>query len=168
MKTIINYLLLLLISFFPISTNAQWTSDTDINKLVTNSESGDMKALGMMSGKTYVVYWKAVAAPINYELRLQILDVDGFQLLGEEGMLVSDEIPMSTYTVIWNITIDSEDNLFIGVTGTGSGEPAYVFKLDDEGNNLWGSSGIQVGSGYSVTMLPLSNGEVIVSWFPGC
>ena len=167
MKTIINYLLLLLITFFPISTNAQWTSDTYINTLVTNSESGDMKALGMVSGKTYVVYWKAVAAPINYELRLQILDVDGFQLLGEEGMLVSDEIPMSTYTVIWNITIDSEDNLFIGVTGTGSGEPAYVFKLDDEGNNLWGSSGVQVGSGYSVTMLPLSNGEVIVSWFPG-
>ena len=65
MKTIINYLLLLLITFFPISTNAQWTSDADINTLVTNSESGDMKALGMVSGKTYVVYWKAVAAPIN-------------------------------------------------------------------------------------------------------
>ncbi|MDC0858189.1 T9SS type A sorting domain-containing protein, partial [Flavobacteriaceae bacterium] len=26
---------------------------------------------------------------------------------------------------------------------------------------------LQVGAGYSVTILPLSNGEVIVSWFPG-
>ncbi len=126
-----------------------------------------MKALGTSSGKTYVVYWKAVSAPTNYELRLQILDVEGFQLLGEEGMLVSDEIPMSTFTVIWNITTDEEDNLYIGLTGTGGGEPAYVFKLDDEGNNLWGSGGVQVGAGYSVTILPLSNGEVIVSWFPG-
>ncbi len=167
MKRLTNSLLIIVICFFSITTNAQWTSNTDINTLVTSSEGGDMKALGTSSGKTYVVYWKAVSAPTNYELRLQILDVDGFQLLGEEGMLVSDEIPMSTFTVIWNITTDEEDNLYIGLTGTGGGEPAYVFKLDDEGNNLWGSSGVQVGAGYSVTILPLSNGEVIVSWFPG-
>ncbi len=167
MTRLIKGLLIIVICFFSITTNAQWTSNTDINTLVTSSEGGDMKALGTSSGKTYVVYWKAVSAPTNYELRLQILDVDGFQLLGEEGMLVSDEIPMSTFTVIWNITTDEEDNLYIGLTGTGGGEPAYVFKLDDEGNNLWGSSGLQVGAGYSVTILPLSNGEVIVSWFPG-
>ena len=167
MKRLTNSLLIIVICFFSITTTAQWTSNTDINTLVTSSEGGDMKALGTSSGKTYVVYWKAVSAPTNYELRLQILDVDGFQLLGEEGMLVSDEIPMSTFTVIWNITTDEEDNLYIGLTGTGGGEPAYVFKLDDEGNNLWGSSGLQVGAGYSVTILPLSNGEVIVSWFPG-
>ena len=167
MTRLTKSLLIIAICFFSITTNAQWTSNIDINTLVTNSEGGDMKALGTSSGKTYVVYWKAVSAPTNFELRLQILDVDGFQLLGEEGMLVSDDIPMSTFTVIWNITTDEEDNLYIGLTGTGGGEPAYVFKLDDEGNNLWGSSGLQVGAGYSVTILPLSNGEVIVSWFPG-
>jgi len=167
MTRLTKSLLIIAICFFSITTNAQWTSNTDINTLVTSSEGGDMKALGTSSGKTYVVYWNAVSAPTNYELRLQILDVDGFQLLGEEGMLVSDDIPMSTFTVIWNITTDEEDNLYIGLTGTGGGEPAYVFKLDDEGNNLWGSGGVQVGAGYSVTILPLSNGEVIVSWFPG-
>ena len=167
MKRLTNSLLIIVICFFSITINAQWTPNSEINTLVTSSEGGDMKALGTSSGKTYVVYWKAVSAPTNYELRLQILDVEGFQLLGEEGMLVSDEIPMSTFTVIWNITTDEEDNLYIGLTGTGGGEPAYVFKLDDEGNNLWGSSGVQVGAGYSVTILPLSNGEVIVSWFPG-
>ena len=167
MTRLTKSLLIIAICFFSITINAQWTSNTEINTLVTSSEGGDMKALGTSSGKTYVVYWKAVSAPTNYELRLQILDVEGYQLLGEEGMLVSDEIPMSTFTVIWNITTDEEDNLYIGLTGTGGGEPAYVFKLDDEGNNLWGSSGLQVGAGYSVTILPLSNGEVIVSWFPG-
>ena len=167
MKRLTNSLLIIVICFFSITINAQWTPNSEINTLVTSSEGGDMKALGTSSGKTYVVYWKAVSAPTNYELRLQILDVDGFQLLGEEGMLVSDDIPMSTFTVIWNITTDEEDNLYIGLTGTGGGEPAYVFKLDDEGNNLWGSGGVQVGAGYSVTILPLSNGEVIVSWFPG-
>ncbi len=116
--------------------------------------------------------WKNVCGFLEgcfrtYKLRtrLQILDIDGTQLLGNDGILVSDAIPMSTFTVIWSIVTDEDDNLYIGVTGTGGGEPAYVFKLDSSGNHLWGSNGINVGSGYSVTILPLSSGEAIVSWF---
>lgn len=159
-------LLKLFMFFVFITMNAQWTTDTDLNTLVADSEVVDMKAIGTTEGKTYVVFWKSVGDPINYELRLQILDVDGLQLLGSDGMLVSDAIPMSTYTVTWSIVTDNEDNLYIGITGTGNGEPAFVFKLDTEGNHLWGSNGINVGSGYSVTVLPLSTGETIVSWFP--
>ena len=159
--------LLKLFMFFAfITMNAQWTTDTVLNTLVADSEVGDMQAIGSSEGKTYVVFWKSVAPPVNYELRLQILDVDGLQLLGSDGMLVSDAIPMSTYTVTWSVVTDNEDNLYIGITGTGNGEPAFVFKLDTEGNHLWGSNGVNVGSGYSVTVLPLSTGETIVSWFP--
>ncbi len=162
MKTIITLFTL----FAFISVNAQWTTDTAANTLVVDSEGGDMKAIGTSDGKTYVVFWKVVPAPTNYELRLQILDVDGTQMLGNDGMLVSDAIPMSTFTVIWSIVTDENDNLYIGATGTGGGEPAYVFKLDSSGNQLWGANGVNVGSGYSVTVLPLSTGEAIVSWFP--
>ena len=92
--------LLKLFMFFAfITMNAQWTTDTVLNTLVADSEVGDMQAIGSSEGKTYVVFWKSVAPPVNYELRLQILDVDGLQLLGSDGMLVSDAIPMSTYTV---------------------------------------------------------------------
>ena len=166
MGTIKNIFLFILIFIVSINGNAQWTTDTVLNTLVADSEVGDMQAIGSSEGKTYVVFWKSVAPPINYELRLQILDVDGSQLLGNDGMLVSDAIPMSTYTVIWSIVTDNEDNLYIGITGTGSGEPAFVFKLDAEGNHLWGPNGVNVGTGYSVTVLPLSTGEAIVSWFP--
>lgn len=155
--------ILLLFTFF--YSNGQWTTDTDVNTLVVDSEGGDMKAIGASDGKTYVVFWKVVAAPVNYELRLQILDVDGTQLLGPDGILVSDSLPMSTFTVIWNIEIDSNDNLYIGVTGTGGGEPAFAFKLDGDGNHVWNPNGVNVGSGYAVTILPLSTGEAIVSWF---
>ena len=166
MGTIKNISLFILIFIVSINGNAQWTTDTVLNTLVADSEVGDMQAIGSSEGKTYVVFWKSVSPPINYELRLQILDVDGSQLLGSDGMLVSDAIPMSTYTVIWSIVTDNEDNLYIGITGTGSGGPAFVFKLDAEGNHLWGPNGVNVGSGYSVTVLPLSTGETIVSWFP--
>ena len=166
MGTIKNIFLFILIFIVSINGNAQWTTDTVLNTLVADSEVGDMQAIGSSEGKTYVVFWKSVAPPVNYELRLQILNVDGFQLLGNDGMLVSDAIPMSTYTVIWSIVTDNEDNLYIGITGTGSGEPAFVFKLDAEGNHLWGPNGVNVATGYSVTVLPLSTGEAIVSWFP--
>jgi hypothetical protein len=156
----------LLAIFAFLNLNAQWNTDTAVNTLVVDSEGGDMKAIGTSDGKTYVVFWKVVSAPTNYELRLQVLDVDGSQMLGNDGVLVSGTLPMSTFTVIWNIGIDENDNLYIGATGTGGGEPAYVFKLDSSGNHLWGSSGVNVGSGYAVTILPLSTGEAIVSWFP--
>jgi hypothetical protein len=74
---------------------------------------------------------------------------------------------MSTFTVIWSLVIDVNDNLYIGVTGTGGGDPAYAFKMDTNGNHLWGSGGINLGSGFPVTFLTLSSGEAIVSWFPG-
>ncbi|MGK0235426.1 MAG: hypothetical protein ACI9EK_001963, partial [Psychroserpens sp.] len=163
MKRIITIFMLLVF----INMNAQWVADTNVNTLVADSESGDMKAIGTSGGLTYVVFWKVVSAPTNYELRLQVLDIDGTQLLGNDGLLVSDQIPMSTFTYIWNITIDENDNLYIGATGSGGGEPAYAFKLDTAGNHLWGTNGVNVGSGFSVTFLPLSSGETIVSWWPG-
>lgn len=126
-----------------------------------------MKALGASDGKTYVVFWKVVAPPTNYELRMQVLDTDGNQMLGADGALVSNTIPMSTFTVIWNIFIDANDNLYIGATGTGGGDPAFAYKLDSGGNHLWGTDGINVGAGFAVTILPLSSDEAIVSWFPG-
>jgi hypothetical protein len=146
-------------------TNAQWIADTDVNTLVTDSESSDMQSLGTTAGETYVVYWKVVSAPTNYELRLQVLDADGNQTLGNEGILVSDQIPMSTFTVIWKTAVDAEDNLFIGVTGTGGGDPAFAFKLDTSGTSLWGANGVNVGQGNLVTVFPLSTGDAIVAWF---
>lgn len=163
MKYFSAFLLLFTISL----GHAQWTTDTDVNTLVANSEGGDMKAIGASDGKTYVVFWKSVAPPTNYELRMQVLDVDGMQLLGADGALVSNTIPMSTFTVIWSIAIDANNNLYIGATGTGGGDPAYAFKMDSAGNHLWGSEGINVGSGNIVTILPLTSDEAIVSWYPG-
>jgi len=163
MKTIITIIAL----FMSMSTFAQWTADTSTNTLVVDSDGGDMKAIGTSDGETYVVFWKVVAPPTNYELRMQVLDVDGNQTLGPDGMLVSNTISMSTFTVIWNIITDEDDNIYIGVTGTGGGDPAFAFKLDSSGNHLWSPGGVNVGSGFVPTILPLSSGEAIVSWYPG-
>ncbi|MEM0519110.1 T9SS type A sorting domain-containing protein [Aequorivita flava] len=163
MKTIITFLALFGVTIL----HAQWTADTDANTLVAESGELDVQTRGTSDGQTYVVFWKNVGPPTNIELRLQIMDADGNQTLGSDGMLVSDQIPMSTSTVIMNTIVDANDNLYIGATGTAGGDPAFVFKMDTDGNHLWGANGVQVGSGNVVTVLPLSTGGAIVSWLSG-
>ena len=154
------------VMLWTISLTAQWTTDTEINTLVSTLSSDDMKAVAASDGSTYIVFWHSVGAPENYELILQVLNPQGEQMLGDEGVLVSDDLPMSTFTVLWNIVVDQQDNLYIGATGTGGGDPAFVFKMDLQGNRLWGPTGISIGSGYAVKILPLSQGNVLVSWWP--
>ena len=160
-----KYLFTLLMALTCVGAFAQWTTDTAANTLVADAESGDMQALGTSTGMTYVVFWKPVVAPTNYELRLQILDALGNQTLGPDGQLVSTNLPMSTFTVIWNIAIDASNNLYIGCTGTGGGDPAFLFKFDTSGNPQYGANGVQVGSGNVVTPMPLSNGGALVGWY---
>ncbi len=139
---------------------AQWNTDTAINTLVADSESSDMQAISTSDGKTYVVFWKPVPAPENFELRVQLLDELGIQQFGSEGALISDTIPMSSFTSLWSISIDSNDNLYVGVTGT-SGNVGFAYKIDITGTVLWTVSN---PSSFSVKVLPMSSGDAIVAW----
>ena len=153
---------------FALNVNAQWNDDTSVNTLVVEDNSGAFLSAITSLGETYVLYWKVVAEPTNYELRLQVLDADGNRTLGDNGVLVSDEIPMGTYTVIMSTTIGADDNLYVGLTGTGGGDQVWVFKLNTDGDNLWTGSNSNTGfGGYSVKVLPLSDGNSIVAWLSG-
>jgi len=160
MKNIL-FFLALIVTF---NLSAQWTSLTDVNTEVVTSNSDDIKAIGTASGKTYIVFWKVVGAPVNYELRLQVINTEGIKELGEDGILVSNTLPMSTSTAISKISIDQNDNIYIGVTGTNTGE-GFAFKMDINGNHLWNPNGINLGSGYVVTIQALSNGEAVIAWY---
>jgi hypothetical protein len=65
MGTIKIIFIFILIFIVSINGNAQWTTDTVLNTLVADSEVGDMQAIGSSEGKTYVVFWKSVAPPVN-------------------------------------------------------------------------------------------------------
>ena len=158
-----NFTLLLIALIFQYNAFAQWTTDTDVNTLVATSNNNDVQAIGTSDGQTYVVFWKVVSAPTNYELRLQVLDVDGNQQLGDDGMLISDNIPMSTWTAIWSVVVDDNDNLYVGATGTEDGS-GHAFKMDINGNQLWSEDGVSFPNAFFVIILPLETGEAIVAW----
>lgn len=155
--------LLLCVLAASFSMHAQWTPLTDVNTEVATSNSDDMKVLGTANGKTVSVFWKVVNAPVNYELRMQVMSPQGVKLLGPDGVLVSNTMSMSTSTAIMKIAVDQNENVYIGATGT-SGGIGYAFKLDINGNHLWNPNGINLGSGYVVTILPLSTGEAVIAW----
>ena len=145
-----------------LSLQAQWTPLTNINTEVATSNSDDMKVLGTVNGNTVSVFWKSVGSPINYELRMQVLNDQGVKQLGTDGVLVSNTMSMSTSTAIMKIAVDQNENVYIGATGTNGGI-GYAFKLNINGNHIWNPNGINLGPGYVVTILPLSTGEAVIA-----
>jgi hypothetical protein len=146
-----------------ISLKAQWTPLTDVNTEVATSNTDDMKVLGTVNGKTVSVFWKVVGSPVNYELRMQVLNNQGVKQLGPDGVLVSNNMSMSTSSAIMKLAVDQNENVYIGATGTNGGI-GFAFKLDINGNHIWGTNGINLGGGYVVTILPLSTGEAVIAW----
>ncbi|WP_050019898.1 T9SS type A sorting domain-containing protein [Chryseobacterium sp. P1-3] len=161
-----NLFLSILVLAGMITARSQWNPDTGQNVKVvdTNSEVFGFPT-AMSDGKTYVTYWKKVNAPVNYELWLQILDQNGNKQLGNNGIMISNQIPMSTYFAVEGTAIDSSDNLYIGVTGTGAGNAGYVFKITPQGNSVW-PNGIMLGEAALPKILPLSGGDIMVAYAP--
>ena len=158
--------LLLLTVMGMLNANAQWTEETAVNTLADNTITNDTKAIATSTGGTYIAYYKRLLAPANYELRVQYLNADGEKQFGPEGILVNNTIPMGSYTFKWKVQVDKNDNLYIGVTSTASGNNGYVFKINTQGESLW-AGGISLGTAVLPTVLPLNTDEVLISWSPG-
>lgn len=148
--------------FITNDAKAQWTEETNINTLVANSESEEMRAIGTSDGSTYIVFWKPTST--NYELRMQVLDALGNQQLGADGVLVTNNIVTSTPIGIF-VKLDKDENIFVATRGT-MNYSGYVFKMDIDGNHIWSSNGITLpdAAGINVSVFPLNNGDAIISW----
>lgn len=145
------------------SLHAQWNQNTDENTLVAIGQTSDIYAATAGDGHTYVVFWEEVPEPDYYNLRLQILGAEGQQVLGEDGIVLSPFISMSSFTTVSRITTTDDGKLFVGVTGSGDYN-GYVFKMDTQGNHLWPSTGVIIPGAFRITILPLVSGGAVVAW----
>ena len=140
----------------------QWTEDYGVNTLVADAPTGDIQSIGTNDGKTYVIFWDETD---GYELRIQLLDVDGTQLFGSNGILANDVADNGTWTAVRSQAVDEEGNLYIAFTATNSSS-GYVNKISPEGEQLFGDSGIEFEEGWNMNLVPLSDGGVVVGWEP--
>ena len=157
-------------AFFP-SVKGQWTTDTNLNTEVKDSagteESVPLSAT-TSGGQTFVSYFAQYNG--SYEMRLQLLDVQGNRLFGNGGLLVSNQ-PQSTALYRYDMKVDADDNAIIAFQDerTGGNLHVVVYKIDIAGNFLWGANGIQLidtastqGLGPAIGITNASN--VVIGW----
>ncbi len=141
---------------------AQWNPNTSINLEVATVPVMDMQSLTTSTGKTWVAYYHNNNG--NYDMRAQLLDVDGTKLLGPDGMLV-DNKPSGTATYVFNICKDVNDNLIVAYQDQRNGNlVAVAYKVSPSGTHLWSSNGVVLGEGLSPYPAVLSTGETVIAW----
>ncbi len=154
--------LLVTIIIFPVTLHAQWNPNTSVNLLISSLPVADMQATPTSNGKTWIAYYHENGG--NYDMRAQLIDENGYKLLGDDGVLVSNKTSGSA-TYVFNVCTDASNNLIIGFQYENSGNlSAILYKISQTGAQLWGSNGIVLGQGLVPYPAALSNGEVAVVW----
>lgn len=158
----LRYLFLYLVLLFSTLAKAQWNPNTSVNLEVATLPMMDMQSLTTSTGRTWVAYYHNNNG--NYDMRAQLLDVDGTKLLGPDGMLVDNQ-PSGSATYVFNICKDANDNLIIAYQDQRSGGlNAVVYKVSQAGAHVWNSTGVVLGGGLAPYPAVLSNGETVVAW----
>jgi len=154
-----------LLAFVPGLLRAQWNPNTAVNIQISSLPMADMQAAPTTDGKTWVAYYHQNGG--NYDMRAQLIDANGYKLLGPDGVLVSNQTSGSA-TFVFNVCVDEDNNLIIGFQYEAfSDMMAVVYKIAQDGTKLWGDDGIDLGLGLAPYPAALSNGEVVVAWIDG-
>jgi hypothetical protein len=153
---------LFLFAFLPGTSHAQWNTDTFVNIEISSLTAADMQTAPTSDGKTWIAFY--VQNGGNYDMRAQLIDANGYKLLGADGLLVSNQISGSA-TFVFNICVDASDNLIIAHQDMRSGPmQAVCYKISEAGTQLWSSNGVIIGGGLAPYPAVLTNGDVVVAW----
>lgn len=155
--------LLLLPALLIINTvSGQWTSNTAVNLEIAELNTSDLQVAATSDGKTWIAYYHNTGS--NYDMRAQLLDVNGNKLLGPNGVMVCSQ-PSGSATFVFNVCTDLLNNLIIGFQYQVAGvNTAAVTKVTASGTLPWGSNGVTLTAGLSPYVAVLSSGETVVAW----
>jgi hypothetical protein len=151
-----------LVALLPGTIHAQWNTNTSVNMLISTLPTADIQSAPTTDGKTWIAFYHENGG--NYDMRAQLIDADGYKLLGPEGVLVGNK-PSGSATYVFNVCVDASNNFIIGYQDERTGSlQSVVYKISEAGTQLWGANGIVLGGGLAPYPAALSNGEVIVAW----
>jgi hypothetical protein len=153
------------------SARAQWNPSPAQN-LAIRDVAGISELTPCVSpapnGGTWVSWFETVATT-NYQLRLQLLDVNGRPRLGAAGLLVSNQ-PQGTALFRYDLKTDNLGNAILAFQDTRSGSNQCVaYKISPTGQQLWGANGIPLldaaaTSGLSPAIGITSGNNVVIGW----
>jgi len=167
MKSTLTALLMFLSTF----TMAQWTTNTQLNTEVKDSlglEETTPLTATTDDGFTWVSYFAGYNG--NYQMRLQLLDTAGTRLFGSNGLLVSNQ-PQSSALFRYDLKSDAAGNAIVAFQDirTAGTLQVVAYKIDRQGNFVWGNNGIQLidpisNEGIAPTIGFTHAGNVIIGW----
>lgn len=156
------FAIFLVLGFLPGTIHAQWNTNTSVNIQISSLPVADMQSASTSDGKTWIAYYHENTG--NYDMRAQLIDANGYKLLGTDGILVGNYTSGSA-TYVFNVCVDASNNLIIGYQDERSGSlQSVLYKISEAGTQLWGANGIVLGGGLAPYPAALSNGEVVVAW----
>ncbi len=154
--------LLCLMFLASASAFSQWNDNTAENLRVSSFNSSSVHSVGFAGGKTWIAFYSKSGS--NFDMRAQLLDSTGKKLLGENGVLVSNQ-PSGSSLQDFNISITGKYELLIGYQYQVAGMlNAVVSKVDTSGSLVWGANGIVIGPGSSPYPKILSNSTTVVAY----
>ncbi len=154
--------------FVAISIKAQWTSDTMQNTLVRDiaNATSPLVAQGL-NGSTYISWFEKNGT--NFDLRMQLLDSNGYKLWSPNGIVVSN-FPQDSILYHYDLKTDFDGNAIVAFQDIRSGALKVVaYKIDPNGNYFWGPSGISLidsssQKGFKPSIGITSQNDIVIAW----
>lgn len=146
---------------------AQWPT-TPAAPLVVADRTGPQvqpKIAARTDGGFYVSWFDSSTG--GYDVYLQRLDVEGFEIWAHNGVLVADRGFSSTQD--YGLSVDTGGNALLAFRDDrGATTEITVSKIAPDGTLLWGSGGVQVSSGGLFVASPrvtgTTEGNIVVAW----
>ena len=141
--------LAVLLGLCPAAMRAQWVSDPSVNTQISDQKgatAGSIKVAKVGEDKMYVAW---TSFENGGQTRLQLLDRDGNALWQKGGILVNKN-PAASYTTDFSLLVDPEGCAIVVYSDTRTNLETkldfkpFVYKIDQEGNYLWGVDGIAI------------------------
>ncbi|MBU1700363.1 MAG: hypothetical protein KJ970_11950 [Candidatus Eisenbacteria bacterium] len=171
MKNLIPGLILLAFAAFVslAPCQAQWSQDAGVNLAIADRPSDQVtpKVAGTSTGGCYVAWFDLASG--SYDVYLQHLDAEGFELWAHNGLLISDH-PQMTWLVDWDLIADSNDNAIVLFSDIRDGADldVYAYKIAPNGGFLWGTDGKTISENNDFEPAPRvvesSNGDLVFVW----
>lgn len=160
----------LLLLFFFVSTfsSAQFTTDTLVNYKVDDKPGStqlESRIVTTASGLTYITWFDRSSG--NYDLRMQLLDKNGFPQWAQGGIVISAE-PQDIYLYNYDLKTDNNNNAIVAFQDKRSGSLQVVAnKFSTSGASLWGNGIVlrdSTSDGLNPTIAVLSTNDVVIAW----
>ena len=156
---------------FGTSLFAQWTSNAMQNTMVHDS-SGTEQATPLIAsledGRTYISWFDMYNG--QYQLKMQLLDAEGYKLWAGPGLVVSNH-PQNSALFRYDLKTDKEGNAIVAFQDERTGPLEVVaYKISPTGSMLWGPNGILLtdslatDGGMSPTIGITSSNDAIIAW----